>query len=101
MLQSNRGCEVPFYISGRERCSPGQGAACMSDTAVHVRMGMATSSGPQTRWISALMCVDYRALNNINRKGVFPLPRIEECVVALDGNLQTECYLGVLASSTR
>ncbi|GFN77113.1 hypothetical protein PoB_000361900 [Plakobranchus ocellatus] len=32
-------------------------------------------------------CVDYRTLNNITRKDVFPLPRIEECVDALDGNL--------------
>ncbi|GFN98331.1 Pol polyprotein [Plakobranchus ocellatus] len=36
---------------------------------------------------SVRWCVDYRALNNITRKDVFPLPRIEECVDALDGNL--------------
>ena len=32
-------------------------------------------------------CVDYRALNAITRKDVFPLPRIEECVDALEGNI--------------
>ncbi|GFO10265.1 Pol polyprotein [Plakobranchus ocellatus] len=32
-------------------------------------------------------CVDYRALNKITRKDVFPLPRIEDCVDALDGHL--------------
>ncbi|GFO16517.1 Pol polyprotein [Plakobranchus ocellatus] len=36
---------------------------------------------------SVRWCVDYRALNKITRKDVFPLPRIEDCVDALDGNL--------------
>ncbi|GFO25159.1 Pol polyprotein [Plakobranchus ocellatus] len=31
--------------------------------------------------------VDYRALNNITKKDVFPLPRFEECVDVLDGKL--------------
>ncbi|GFO46541.1 Pol polyprotein [Plakobranchus ocellatus] len=36
---------------------------------------------------SVRWCVDYRALNKITRRDVFPLPRIEDCVDALDGNL--------------
>ncbi|GFN73819.1 Pol polyprotein [Plakobranchus ocellatus] len=43
-------------------------------------------------------CVDYRALNKITRKDVFPLPRIEDCVDALKGNLwfsKLDAYLQV------
>ncbi|GFO40428.1 Pol polyprotein [Plakobranchus ocellatus] len=36
---------------------------------------------------SVRWCVDYRALNKITRKDVFPLPCIEDCVDELDRNL--------------
>ncbi|GFO02424.1 enzymatic polyprotein [Plakobranchus ocellatus] len=45
---------------------------------------------------SVRWCVDYRALNKITRKDVFPLPRIEDCVDALDGNL---CFSKLDANS--
>ena len=31
-------------------------------------------------------CVDYRALNAVTRKDVFPLPMIDECIDSLIGN---------------
>ncbi|KAK3792722.1 hypothetical protein RRG08_035199 [Elysia crispata] len=36
---------------------------------------------------SVRWCVDYRALNAITRKDVYPLPRIEDCVDTLEGNI--------------
>ncbi|GFR61679.1 Pol polyprotein [Elysia marginata] len=36
---------------------------------------------------SVRWCVDYRALNTITGRMFFPLPRIEECVDALEGNV--------------
>ena len=30
-------------------------------------------------------CIDYRALNNVTKKDVFPLPLIEECIDTLSG----------------
>ena len=35
---------------------------------------------------SVRWCVDYRALNKVTRKDVFPLPLIEDCMDALEGN---------------
>ena len=32
------------------------------------------------------MCVDYRALNNITVKDIYPLPRIQECLNAFKGS---------------
>ena len=32
-------------------------------------------------------CLDYRRLNNVTRKDVFPLPLIEECLDILSGNV--------------
>ena len=32
-------------------------------------------------------CVDYRALNKVTKKDVFPLPLIEECIDTLSGNV--------------
>ena len=32
-------------------------------------------------------CVDYRALNKVTKKEVFPLPIVEECLDALSGNM--------------
>ncbi|KAE9017717.1 hypothetical protein PR003_g13742 [Phytophthora rubi] len=32
-------------------------------------------------------CVDYRALNKVTKKDVYPLPRIDETLEALDGAL--------------
>ena len=36
---------------------------------------------------SVRWCVDYRALNAITRKELYPLPRIEDCVDTLEGNI--------------
>ena len=36
---------------------------------------------------SERLCVDYRALTAITRKDVYPLPRIEDCVDTLEGNI--------------
>ena len=36
----------------------------------------------RVRW-----CIDYRALNNVTRKDVFPLPIMSECIDALEGNM--------------
>lgn len=36
----------------------------------------------QVRW-----CLDYRRLNNVTRKDVFPLPLIDECFKTLSGNI--------------
>ena len=36
----------------------------------------------QVRW-----CLDYRRLNNVTRKDVFPLPLIDECLDTLSGNV--------------
>ena len=36
---------------------------------------------------SVRWCIDYRALNNVTRKDVYPLPRIEECLDTLEGNV--------------
>ena len=38
----------------------------------------------QVRW-----CLDYRRLNNVTRKDVFPLPLIDECLGTLSGNVCT------------
>ena len=32
-------------------------------------------------------CIDYRSLNKVTRKDVYPLPLMSECIDALDGNL--------------
>ena len=32
-------------------------------------------------------CIDYRALNNITKKDVYPLPLMSECIDALEGNI--------------
>ena len=37
---------------------------------------------------SSLMCVYYRALNNVTKKDVFPLPIVEECIDTLSDNLR-------------
>lgn len=36
---------------------------------------------------SVRWCIDYRALNNVTRKDVFPLPLVEECIDTLSGNM--------------
>ncbi|KAK3105395.1 hypothetical protein FSP39_024200 [Pinctada imbricata] len=36
---------------------------------------------------SVRWCVDYRALNNVTKKDVFPLPLVEECMDTLSGNI--------------
>ncbi|KAK3098425.1 hypothetical protein FSP39_019321 [Pinctada imbricata] len=36
---------------------------------------------------SVRWCVDYRALNKVTKKDVFPLPLVEECIDALSGNV--------------
>ncbi|XP_063952099.1 uncharacterized protein LOC135153446 [Lytechinus pictus] len=36
---------------------------------------------------SVRWCIDYRALNSVTRKDVYPLPRIEECLDTLAGNI--------------
>ena len=36
---------------------------------------------------SVRYCIDYRKLNNVTRKDAFPLPRIQECLDCLNGNL--------------
>ncbi|KAK3084013.1 hypothetical protein FSP39_006719 [Pinctada imbricata] len=36
---------------------------------------------------SVRWCVDYRALNKVTKKDVFPLPLVEECMDTLSGNL--------------
>lgn len=36
---------------------------------------------------SVRWCVDYRALNNVTIKDVFPLPNVEECLDTLQGNI--------------
>ena len=36
---------------------------------------------------SVRWCVDYRALNKVTKKDVFPLPLVEECMDSLSGNL--------------
>ena len=41
-------------------------------------------------------CVDYRALNKVKREVVFPLPLIEDCVDALDGN----CWFSMLDANS-
>lgn len=35
---------------------------------------------------SVRFCIDYRALNNVTVKDVFPLPLVEDCVDTLSGN---------------
>jgi hypothetical protein len=39
------------------------------------------------RYGSVRWCVDYRALNKVSKKDVFPLPLVEECIDALAGNM--------------
>jgi hypothetical protein len=34
-----------------------------------------------------IWCLDYRKLNNVTRKDMFPLPLIEECLDTLTGNV--------------
>ena len=36
---------------------------------------------------SVRYCIDYRKLNNVTRKDAFPLPRIQECLDSLSGNI--------------
>ena len=36
----------------------------------------------QVQW-----CMDYRRLNNVTRKDVFPLPLIDECLYTLSENV--------------
>ena len=45
---------------------------------------------------SVWWCVDYRALNKITKKDVFPLPLIEDCMDALEGN----CWFSKLDSNS-
>ena len=40
--------------------------------------------------------MDYRALNKVTREVVFPLPLIEDCMDALDGN----CWFSMLDANS-
>ena len=49
-------------------------------------MGIGSGSYPETMWVST-WCVDYRAINALTIKDVFPLPLVDECLDTLAGNI--------------
>ena len=76
----------PYSCQGNNAEDPGffrwggggsrkEDAGCGCQSALYIASMLIRKKDGQVRW-----CLDYRRLNNVTRKDVFPLPLIDECL---------------------